>query len=143
MCIQRLLNEDGLTESVFEILKKVPEKFFMKKNDKTRFVIDNQKNNAFLTGISSRNSNIVVQNIVKGIENNTELVTPIFDADQLITTRLEDGESVWCNDYSEIQKKYMSSEIGISEETNQNSICMPKKPEFIKAKQIINKFSNF
>lgn len=142
ICINRLLNEDGLNESVFKVLKKVPERFFIGKNDKTRFVIDNQSNNAFLTAISSENSNKVVQNIVKGIENNAELISPIFDADQLITTSLESDESVWCNDYSEIQEKYRNSKTEISEETNQNSICIPKKPRFIKAKEIISDFSN-
>lgn len=142
ICLSGLLKEDGLDESVFEILKKVPEQFFIKKNDKTRFIIDNEKNNAFLTAISSNDCDKVVRNIVKGIENNAELVSPIFEADQLITTRLEADESVWYNDYSEIQRKYRSNEIAISEENNQNSICMPKKPEFIKAETIINNCAN-
>lgn len=137
-CLSMLLNQDGLNEAVFKVLKEVPEKYFMKKNDKTKFVIDNQNNNAFLTAISNKNSSKVVQAIVDGIENNAELVSPIFDADQIITTRLEVDESVWDNNYSEIQEKYMIGEL----EDNQNSICNPKRPEFIKAEKVINELSN-
>lgn len=141
-CISRLLNEDGLTESVFEIIRKVPEELFIQIKDKTKFVIDNQKNNAFLTAISSSNSSKVVQNIVKGIDNNAELVSSIFDADQLITTRLEDDASVWGYCYSEIQEKYIKSEVRAVEETGDNNICMPKTPKFIKAEDVIDNYSN-
>lgn len=133
-----LLNRDGLRESVFEILNEVPEKYFMKKSDKTKFILNNQRNNAFLTAISNNHSNIVVENIIAGIDNNAELVSPIFDADQIITSRLDEDESVWDNDYSEIQEKYMKD---VSDE-NHNSICVPKKPKFIKAQEVINKLSN-
>lgn len=133
-CLSLLLNVDGLNESVFRILKEIPEKYFMKKNDKRKFVLDNKSNNAFLTAISSNNSSRVVQVIVNGIQNNSELVSPIFDADQIITTRLECDESVWDSDYSEIQEKYMIRES----DDNQNSICNPKKPEFIKVDKVIN-----
>jgi hypothetical protein len=136
-CIGSLLNADGLTESVFEIIKKVPEELFIEKDDMTKFVIDNRKNNAFLTAISSRNSSIVVQNIVKGIDSNAELVSPIFDADQLITTRLEDDASVWGYCYSEIQEKYIKEEMITRKEMGNNNICMPKTPQFIKADDVL------
>ncbi len=136
-CIGSLLNADGLTESVFEIIKKVPKELFIEKDNMTKFVINNKKNNAFLTAISSKNSNIVVQNIVKGIDNNAELVSPIFDADQLITTRLADDASVWEYCYSEIQEKYIKEEMLSSEEVNNNNICMPKSPQFVKAEDVI------
>ncbi len=136
-CIGSLLNTDGLTESVFEIIKKVPKELFIEKDDMTKFVIDNQKNNAFLTAISSKNSSIVVQNIIKGIDYNAELVSPIFDADQLITTRLEADASVWEYCFSEIQEKYLKKEMISSEESSNNNICMPKTPQFIKAVDVI------
>jgi hypothetical protein len=136
--LNMLINRDGLRESVFKILNKVPEKYFMKKSDKTKFILDNQRNNAFLTAISNNFSSVVVENIITGIENNAELVSPIFDADQIITSRLEEDESVWDNDYSEIEEKYMKDvSDGIP-----NSICVPKKPKFIKAQDVINKLSN-
>ena len=141
-CINGLLNEDGLTESVFEVIKKVPEELFIQIEDKTKFVIDNQRNNAFLTAISSSKSSKVVQNIVKGIDNNAELVSSIFDADQLITIRLEDDASVWGYCYSEIQEKYLKSEVRANEETNDNNICIPKTPKFVKAKDVIDNYSN-
>jgi len=76
----------------------------------------------------------VVVNIVKAIENNAELVSPIFDADQLITTNLETKSDVWNNNYDTIQKKYLSS----STNSPENNMSEPKQPEFIKAKTIIN-----
>lgn len=135
-CLNTLLNEDGMDGSVFKIISKVPEQFFKNKNDSTRYVIDNEAKNAFLTAITSHAKNKVVVNIVKAIENNTELVSPIFDADQLITTNLETKGDVWNNNYDTIQKKYLSSTNG--EYMPENNMSEPKQPEFIKAKTIIN-----
>ena len=136
-CISSLLNEDGLTESVFEVLKKVSEKFFIKNNDNTKFMIKNKGENAFLTAISSNNGDLVVQNILGAIENNVDMVSPIFDADQIITSRLEEYKSIWDNDYTDIEE-YISS----IEDSNENSSCNIKKPEFIRADKIINELSN-
>lgn len=141
-CLQHLLKQDGLFESVFEVLKKVPESNFIKDSNRTRFVIDNKKNNAFVTAITSKNSSNVVDQIVKGIKNNADLISPIFDADQLITTRLEANESVWNSNYCEIQGEYIKDGNTINEESNKNSICMPKKPIFIKAEKIVEICSN-
>lgn len=143
-CLNVLLNKDGLNESVFEIIEKVPKDFFIKDdNNKTKLVLNNKKRNAFLTAISSKNSDEVVNGIVKGIDNNSELISPIFEADQLITTRLKTDESVWNNNYSEIQEKYISSEAKKNDDNNQNSICTPKRPGFVKAEDIINEFSKY
>ncbi|QNU68088.1 hypothetical protein EHE19_006525 [Ruminiclostridium herbifermentans] len=142
-CLNSLLDKNGLIKSVFEIIKKVPEQNFMKEDDKTRFVIDNKNNNAFLTAISNSISNVVVDDIVQGIENNAELIKPIFEADQIITANLKASKSIWENKYSEIQEIYIRSVTEINEETNQNSICKPKKPEFIKSEEIIGILSNY
>lgn len=137
-CIKTLLDEYGMDECVFNILRKVPEQFFRNRNDSYRYMINNNANNALLTAITNPNINKVVVNIVKAIENNTELVSPTFDADQLITANLETNGDVW-NDfnYSTIQKKYLSNSKG--EYMYENNISEPKKPEFIKAETIINR----
>ena len=83
-----------------------------------------------------------MSNIVKGINVNTELISPIFDADELVTVYLHsDDESLWDSDYSEISEKYMSTETISGSEDNRNSICRPKKPKFVKAQEMIDKLS--
>lgn len=139
-CLNKLMNEDGLNECVFKVFKNIPEQFFCDISDRTKYVINNQEKNALVTAISSSSSNIVIHNIVNAIQNNAALVSPIFDADQLITTSLEEGETIWNTSYSEIQDNYMN---GLDEaERNQNSICNPKKPEFIKAENIIKEITD-
>lgn len=141
-CISELIQKDGLQDSVFEVLKKVAEKHFMEDDNRTRTVLKDGRDNAFLTAISGSKAERVVSNIVKGINVNTELISPIFDADELVTVYLHsDDESLWDSDYSEISEKYMSTETISGSEDNRNSICRPKKPKFVKAQEMIDKLS--
>lgn len=134
-CIGELMKEDGLDDSVFNVIQNVPKHYFFNIEDRTKFIINNNEKNALLTAISGKHSKKIIKNIVSSIENNSSLVSPIFDTDQLITSDLKENELVWTNDYSTIQEKYIKTLNG--EDTNQNSICIPKKPEFIKADDII------
>ena len=138
-CISVLMQKDGLQDSVFEVLKKVEERHFIEDDNRTRTVLKDGLDNAFLTAISGSKKERVVNNIIKGINVNAELVSPIFDADELITVHLhsDDGE-LWDSDYSEISEKYMSTEAISDSENNRNSICRPKKPKFVKAQDIID-----
>lgn len=135
-CVNRLLNEDGMKESVLKIIHKVPKDSFINQQDLTKYVINNGFKNAYVTAISSMEDD-VIYDIVEAIEKNGELVSPIFDADQLITTRLESTKDVWNDyDYGIIQEKYLSSTNG--DNTSKNNFSEPKKPDFIKAETIIN-----
>lgn len=137
-CLFELLKKEGLQNSVFKVLEKVPDGYFIKENDKTRVVINNQQNNAFLTAIAHDNVEVVVEDIIGGIINNTKLVSQIFEADELVTARLQsDDGTVWDNDYSEITEKYLSTEAIMSSDDNKHSICNPKKPRFVTANEII------
>ena len=103
--------------------------------------INNNNNNAFLTAIVGKRSGIAVENIIRGINSNAELVSPIFEADELITVELSSEESVWDSDYAEIAEKFIGDGTKLDSDVNQNSICKPKKPRFVKAEEIIERFS--
>lgn len=134
-CLDNLLNEDGLDDCAFKVLKNIPKQFFSNISDTTKYMINNQGKNAQVTAISTKHSSKVIQHIVDAIESNAALVSPIFDVDQLITKELTEGKEVWDNSYGEIEENYISALD--EEEKNQNNICSPKKPEFIKAEDII------
>lgn len=139
-CLNSLLSRDGLNGSVFKVLKSLPNHTFKNIDRCTKLVLNNDNKNAFLTAISSDNDDIefVIQDIVKAIENNMALVSPIFDTDQLITSRLDAKKSVWDSSFSTIEDKYMNQQENSIEDNNSHSICTPKKPEFIKADHLIN-----
>lgn len=140
-CLMKLLKAQGMQESAFEILKKVPDADFINGDDRTKVIVNHQSNNAFLTAVEGTNSEIAVENITRGINNNAELVSPIFEADELITVQLQSEESVWDYNYAEIDEKFISNDIKRDSDVNRNSICNPKKPRFVTAKAIIEHFS--
>ncbi|MDE7204312.1 MAG: hypothetical protein K2O91_21000 [Lachnospiraceae bacterium] len=140
-CLMKLLRTQGMQESAFEILKNVSNIDFINANDKTKVIVNNQNNNAFLTAIEGKNSEIAVENITRGINNNAELVSPIFEADELITVDLSSEGSVWDYDYVEIEEKFISNKTKMDSDVNHHSICNPKKPRFVTAKEIIGQFS--
>lgn len=140
-CLRKLLKEQGMQESVLEVLKKVSNVNFINKSDRVKVIVNNHENNAFLTAIEGKRSEIAVENIIRGINSNAELVSPIFEADELITVELSSEESVWNYDYAEIEEKFISNGTKKDSDVNQNSICKPKKPRFVKAKEIIEIFS--
>lgn len=139
-CLNELMQKDGLEESVFEVLRKVPERYFVKENNRTRTVLNDFGDNAFLTAILGSKPQRVVKNIVEGINKNAKLVSPVFEADKLITVHLHsDDDTLWESDYAEISEKYMSQESVESSDDSRNSICKPKKPKFIRAQDVIEK----
>lgn len=140
-CIRKLLKEEGLLESTFEILKQVSNENFIKENNATRVIVNDKNNNALLTAIAGTNSEIAVENIVKGINNNSELVSLVFEADELITVQLSAEGEVWDNDYAEIEDRFISSNINNDSDDIQNSVCKPKKPRFVTAKDVIKQLS--
>lgn len=62
-CISELMQKDGLQDSVFEVLNKVAEKYFIKDDNRSRTVLQDGMDNAFLTAISGSSEERVVRNI--------------------------------------------------------------------------------
>lgn len=142
-CLNTLVNKDGLQDSVFEVYKNISEQFFIKKDD-TRVMVRDQRNNAFLTALahSKKRVRVAVEDIVGGISNNPELVSPIFEADELITVHLDsDDETIWDEDYTVISEKYLSQQNIDFGDDNRNSICKPKKPKFVTAEDVISRLA--
>lgn len=138
MCIGKLLNGDGLQNSVFKVLKECPQEFFRQEKDKTRIVINDENRNAFLTAISKGNVETAIDDIVKGINQNTSMVSPVFEADELITDRLcSTDEEIWDSSFCNIKERYLSAKAKESSDNIQNSICTPKKPAFVTAGEVM------
>lgn len=140
MCVGKLLNSDGLQNSVFLVLKECAEEFFRQEKDKTRVVINDVNKNAFLTAISSRYVDVAIENIVKGINNNTAMVSSVFEADELITERLNSAEEeIWDSSFCDIEEKYLSARAKENSDIIRNSICAPKKPAFVTAEELMRR----
>lgn len=135
-CLSELLNEDGMLESVFAAIRFIPETCFLKNGDKSRFEVMNHEKTAFLTAISSRYGQLTVEKIEKALSTNQNLIENIFDADQLVTTRLQENSSIWDNSCVRIRKSDLLANENV-EEDEEHSICVAKKPEFIKAELLI------
>lgn len=138
-CIGKLLEGAGMDDCVLNVLQNIPQQYFSNIRGSTKYMINNQDKNALVTAISDKHSSKVIKYIVNAIQNNATLISPIFDADQLITKELTESNAVWDNNYGEIEKSYLYTLD--EEEKNQNSICCPKKPEFIKAEDVIKKIT--
>lgn len=135
-CLSELLNEDGMLESVFATLEVMPEESFVEKADKSRFEIMNHGKVAFLTAISGMDSQSTVEKIEKALSVNQNLIENIFEGDQLITTRLEEPSAIWDNSCVKIRKGDLPIEENRGDD-GENSIYVAKKPEFIRAEQLI------
>lgn len=74
--------------------------------------------------------------IEQAMDKNSVMIESIFDADQLVTTRLEAEENIWNQSCIKIR----SDEIGDGqnvENRDEKSIYVPKRPEFVKAENLI------
>lgn len=141
ICLGNLLNRDGMVESVFPIIKNVPDKYFIEDGDKTHIKINNKSKAAYTTAISNIDGYQTVENIEKAMKVNQGLIETIFDADQLITTRLEVDSNVWDSSYIKVKPDDLNdTEMNII--NNQNSIYVPKRPAFVKAEAVIKKMEN-
>ena len=103
-CLSELLNEDGMLDSVLDSIKVIPEDYFVEKEEKSRFEVMNHGKAAFLTAISSGYGHLTVEKIEKALSVNQDLIENIFEADQLVTTRLEESSSIWDNSCVKIRK---------------------------------------
>ena len=136
-CIADLGNKDGLIESVFPIIKEIPSERFMSKEDERQLKVRNYDKTAFITAITNSDAEDTVLGIEQAMDKNSVMIESIFDADQLVTTRLEAEENIWNQSCIKIR----SDEIGDGqnvENRDEKSIYVPKRPEFVKAENLIN-----
>ena len=68
------------------------------------------------------------------MEKNQGLVETIFEADQLITTRLKENSDVWDSSCIKVRPDDID-EVEINH--NENSIFVPKRPEFIRQQKLL------
>ena len=135
-CIADLGNKDGLIESVFPIIKEIPSERFMSKEDERQLKVRNYDKTAFITAITNSDAEDTVLGIEQAMDKNSVMIESIFDADQLVTTRLEAEENIWNQSCIKIR----SDEIGDGqnvENRDEKSIYVPKRPEFVKAENLI------
>ena len=135
-CIADLSNKDGLMESVFPVIKEISSERFIDKEDKRQLKIKNCDKTAFVTAITNSDAEDVVLGIERAMDKNSVMIESVFDADQLITTRLEADENIWNQSCIKIR----SDEIGDGqnvENRDERSIYVPKRPEFVKAENLI------
>ena len=135
-CLSELLNEDGMVDSVFTSLKAIPEKYFVAQEDKSRFEVRNHEKVAFLTAISSKHGHLAAEKIEKALSVNQDLIVNVFEADQLVTTRLKEPSSIWESSSVKIRKDDLLTDENV-EEDGEHSIYVAKKPEFITAEGLI------
>ena len=109
-------------------------KNLIEREDKIHIKVKNKNKVAYVTAISSIDEFQTVENIAKAMEKNQGLVETIFEADQLITTRLKENSDVWDSSCIKVRPDDID-EVEINH--NENSIFVPKRPEFIKATEVI------
>ena len=97
----------------------------------------NQDKAAFITAISGKRPSRVVASIVKAMETNQDLIETIFDADQLVTTRIYAPSSVWDNSCVKIRMSDLTEEETEGIDFEEHSIYVAKKPQFITSEQLI------
>jgi len=71
------------------------------------------------------------------METNQDLIETIFNADQLVTTRLDAPSSVWENSCVRIRLSDLHNGEIKDNDHEEHSIFVAKKPQFIKAEQLI------
>lgn len=133
--IHDLLNKDGLDECVFKLAKEVPEERFSLHSNEKRFMIKNHDKNVLISAISTCNREKLVENIMEGISNNPDTVSLIFDAEQIVTTRLDAPSKVWEYNFTEVETAWKETHEG--DEYSGNSYLEPRKPEFISVDKIL------
>ena len=135
-CLSNLLNRDGMLESVFPSIKEITEDKFIEKEDKIHLKVRNQDKIAFLTAISSKYDFLAVKNIENAMEIHPELIETIFDADQLVTTRLSKDSSAWDSSCIRVRLNDFTDE-NAEVNNNEHSIYVAKRPEFVEAAEFI------
>ena len=108
----------------------------MSKEDERQLKVRNYDKTAFITAITNSDAEDTVLGIEQAMDKNSVMIESIFDADQLVTTRLEAEENIWNQSCIKIR----SDEIGDGqnvENRDEKSIFVPKRPEFVKAENLI------
>lgn len=133
--------KDGMLESVFPAIKEISEKHFIKETDKTLIAVMNERKNAFITAITNPRAAQTVKNIIKALESNRDLIETIFDADQLVTSRLNAPSSVWDDSCIVIRPDELE-EDDMGNDDEKHSIYVAKKPQFVAFGRFLEEVEN-
>ena len=101
----------------------------------------NERKNAFITAITNPLATQTVKNIIKAMGAHQELIETIFDADQLVTSRLNASSSVWDDSCIVIQPDELE-EDSIGNDDEKHSIYVAKKPQFIEFERFFEEVEN-
>lgn len=134
-CIYGLLNRDGLQETVFRALCEVAQNRFLNNGKDGHIKVYHGKDVAFLTAISNGRVDQIVAEIetavMKRKQENFSIIT-LFDADQLVTTRINAPSNAWDNSYIKLESEQAKEIVSDSDwHKQENSIYVAKRPEFI------------
>lgn len=129
-CIADLGNKDGLMESVFPVIKRIPSERFIDKEDERQLKVRNHDKTAFVTAITNSDAEDTVLKIEEAMGVNSVMIESIFEAEQLVTTRLEADENVWDKSCIKIRSDEIEDGQKV-ENRDERSIYVPKRPEFV------------
>lgn len=135
-CIADLGSKDGLMESVFPIIKEIPSERFIDKEDERQLKVRNHDKMAFVTAITNSDAEDAVLGIEQALDKNSVMIEAIFEADQLVTTRLEADENIWNQSCIKIRRDEIADGQKI-ENRDERSIYVAKRPQFVKAEAFI------
>lgn len=130
-CIADLGSKDGLMESVFPIIKEIPSERFIDKEDERQLKVRNHDKMAFVTAITNSDAEDAVLGIEQALDKNSVMIEAIFEADQLVTTRLEADENIWNQSCIKIRRDEIADGQKI-ENRDERSIYVAKRPQFLR-----------
>lgn len=129
-CIADLGNKDGLMESVFPVIKRIPSERFIGKEDEIQLKVINHDKTAFVTAITNPDAENTVLGIEKAMGVNSDMIESIFEAQQLVTTRLDADKNVWNKNCTKICIDEIEDGQKV-ENRDERSICVSNIPEFV------------
>ncbi len=91
---------------------------------------------AFVTAITNSDAEDAVLGIEQALDKNSVMIEAIFEADQLVTTRLEADENIWNQSCIKIRRDEIADGQKI-ENRDERSIYVAKRPQFVKAEAFI------
>lgn len=123
-------------ESVFPVIKGIPSERFIGKEDEIQLKVINHDKTAFVTAITNPDAEETVLGIEKAMGVNSDMIESIFEAQQLVTTRLDADKNVWNKNCTKICIDEIEDGQKV-ENRDERSIYVSNIPEFVSAKTFI------
>lgn len=122
-CLRLLLDSNGLNESFLPVVGN-ENVSFVREN-----IVNHHKKNSFLTTISAGDVDRVILDIEEASKVNGDCINVIFEADELINSRITAPGKIWNNKIGQIEC-----------DDNKKHICFPNFPDFVTANTILEDF---